>query len=68
MVKFGKNWNGEWISEQKEVFRQLKILPPPIQLVLPSGPYWIDDPAATLGYDLADYWASCMIPLTGGSV
>ena len=33
---------------------------------LPSGPYWIEDPASTLGYDLADCWASCMIPFDWG--
>ena len=30
---------------------------------LPAGPTWIDDPASELGYDMADCWASCMIPL-----
>ena len=33
---------------------------------LPSGPYWIEDPTATLGYDMADCWASCMIPFDWG--
>ncbi len=33
---------------------------------LPAGPTWIEDPAATLGWDLADCWASCMIPFDWG--
>ena len=33
---------------------------------LPAGPTWIEDPAATLQYDLADCWASCMIPFDWG--
>ncbi|GIS43177.1 MAG: hypothetical protein Ct9H90mP16_02470 [Candidatus Poseidoniales archaeon] len=32
---------------------------------LPGGPTWIDDPTETLGYDMADCWASCMIHSTG---
>ena len=33
---------------------------------LPSGPIWMEDPKATLGYDMADCWASCMIPFDWG--
>jgi hypothetical protein len=33
---------------------------------LPSGPTWMDDPKETLGYDMADCWASCMIPFDWG--
>jgi len=33
---------------------------------LPSGPEWIVDPAAVMGYDMADCWASCMIPFDWG--
>ena len=33
---------------------------------LPAGPTWIDDPTETLGYDMADCWASCMIPFDWG--
>ena len=33
---------------------------------LPAGPDWIDDPTNTLGYDMADCWASCMIPFDWG--
>lgn len=33
---------------------------------LPAGPTWIEDPAATLGWDMADCWASCMIPFDWG--
>ena len=33
---------------------------------LPAGPTWIEDPKATLGYDMADCWASCMIPFDWG--
>jgi len=33
---------------------------------LPAGPTWIEDPAATLGWDTADCWASCMIPFDWG--
>ena len=33
---------------------------------LPSGPTWIEDPTTTLGYDMADCWASCMIPFDWG--
>ncbi|MDG1551795.1 MAG: hypothetical protein P8Q95_08740, partial [Candidatus Poseidoniaceae archaeon] len=32
----------------------------------PAGPTWIDDPKETLGYDMADCWASCMIPFDWG--
>tara|TARA_B100000131_G_scaffold9842_3_gene10363 strand:+ start:1821 stop:3728 length:1908 start_codon:yes stop_codon:yes gene_type:complete len=33
---------------------------------LPAGPEWIEDPATELGYDMADCWASCMIPFDWG--
>ncbi len=33
---------------------------------LPAGPPWIDDPAQSMGYDVADCWASCMIPFDWG--
>ena len=33
---------------------------------LPAGPTWIDDPKEALGYDMADCWASCMIPFDWG--
>ena len=33
---------------------------------LPAGPTWIEDPTNTLGYDMADCWASCMIPFDWG--
>jgi len=33
---------------------------------LPAGPDWIDDPTVDLGYDMADCWASCMIPFDWG--
>jgi hypothetical protein len=33
---------------------------------LSHGPDWIDDPANELAYDLADCWASCMIPFNWG--
>jgi len=33
---------------------------------LPSGPDWIEDPAAELDYDMADCWASCQIPFDWG--
>ncbi len=33
---------------------------------LPAGPTWIEDPTETLGYDMADCWASCMIPFDWG--
>ncbi len=33
---------------------------------LPAGPEWIADPTAELGYDMADCWASCMIPFDWG--
>ena len=33
---------------------------------LPSGPEWILDPKETLGYDMADCWASCIIPFDWG--
>jgi hypothetical protein len=32
----------------------------------PAGPTWIEDPKETLGYDMADCWASCMIPFDWG--
>ncbi len=33
---------------------------------LPSGPVWIEDPTNTLEYDMADCWASCVIPFDWG--
>ena len=36
------------------------------RILLAVGPYWIEDPTATLGYDMADCWASCMIPFDWG--
>ncbi len=33
---------------------------------LPTGPTWIDDPATEMGWDMADCWASCMIPFDWG--
>jgi len=33
---------------------------------LPSGPIWIEDAPTVLEYDLADCWASCMIPFDWG--
>jgi len=33
---------------------------------LPAGPTWIEDPAVEMGYDMADCWASCMIPFDWG--
>tara|TARA_B100001173_G_scaffold126654_1_gene110011 strand:- start:925 stop:2820 length:1896 start_codon:yes stop_codon:yes gene_type:complete len=33
---------------------------------LPSGPTWMEDPTNELGYDMADCWASCMIPFDWG--
>jgi hypothetical protein len=33
---------------------------------LSAGPTWIDDPASELEYDMADCWASCMIPFNWG--
>ena len=33
---------------------------------LPSGPSWMDDPKSELEYDMADCWASCMIPFDWG--
>ena len=33
---------------------------------LPAGPEWIEDPTNELGYDMADCWASCMIPFDWG--
>jgi len=33
---------------------------------LPSGPEWLDNASAAMGYDMADCWASCMIPFDWG--
>ncbi len=33
---------------------------------LAAGPPWIEDPTTTLQYDMADCWASCMIPFNWG--
>ena len=33
---------------------------------LPSGPEWSDNASEELGYDMADCWASCMIPFDWG--
>lgn len=33
---------------------------------LPAGPEWVADPTNELGYDMADCWASCMIPFDWG--
>ena len=33
---------------------------------IPAGPTWIDDPTNTREYDMADCWASCVIPFDWG--
>ena len=33
---------------------------------LPHGPDWMDNATEELGYDMADCWASCMIPFDWG--
>ena len=33
---------------------------------LPSGPEWTDNASESMGYDMADCWASCMIPFDWG--
>ncbi len=33
---------------------------------LPAGPEWMDNATESLGYDMADCWASCMIPFDWG--
>ncbi|MGB1468012.1 MAG: hypothetical protein ACPG8M_04960 [Candidatus Thalassarchaeaceae archaeon] len=33
---------------------------------LPAGPPWIENATEVLGYDMADCWASCMIPFDWG--
>ena len=33
---------------------------------LPHGPDWLDNATEELGYDMADCWASCMIPFDWG--
>ena len=33
---------------------------------LPAGPEWSDNASADMGYDMADCWASCMIPFDWG--
>ena len=33
---------------------------------LPSGPEWLDNASEVMGYDMADCWASCMIPFDWG--
>ena len=56
------------IPEPERGFQAISELAPSHTLgyYLPAGPYWIDDPATELGYDMADCWASCMIPFDWG--
>ena len=56
------------VAEPDRGFQAIEELAPThtIGYYLPSGPYWIEDPTATLGYDMADCWASCMIPFDWG--
>ncbi|MBJ07430.1 MAG: hypothetical protein CMB60_00010 [Euryarchaeota archaeon] len=56
------------VPEPDRGFQAIEELAPThtIGYYLPSGPYWIDDPTTTLGYDMADCWASCMIPFDWG--
>jgi len=68
----GKIWeeivweNG--VPEPDRGFQAIQELAPThtVGYYLPAGPDWIDDPAAELGYDMADCWASCMIPFDWG--
>ena len=59
---------GERSGRTRQGFTAIEELAPThtIGYYLPSGPYWIEDPTTTLGYDMADCWASCMIPFDGG--
>ena len=42
------------------------LMMPTMGILFASPPDWIDDPATALGYDMADCWASCMIPFNWG--
>ncbi|MBR79971.1 MAG: hypothetical protein CMA88_04215, partial [Euryarchaeota archaeon] len=56
------------VPEPDRGFQAIEQLAPThtIGYYLPAGPDWIDDPATALGYDMADCWASCMIPFDWG--
>jgi len=68
----GKIWDEiEWENGHPEPDRGFQAIENlaethTIGYYLPAGPTWIEDPAATLQYDLADCWASCMIPFDWG--
>jgi hypothetical protein len=68
----GKIWDEiEWENGYPEPDRGFQAIESlaethTIGYYLPAGPTWIEDPAATLQYDLADCWASCMIPFDWG--
>ena len=60
---------GKWISRARERLSghlRISSFSHPLGYYLPAGPDWIDDPTNTLGYDMADCWASCMIPFDWG--
>jgi hypothetical protein len=68
----GKIWdeivweNG--VPEPDRGFQAIQELAPThtVGYYLPAGPTWIEDPIEEMGYDMADCWASCMIPFDWG--
>jgi hypothetical protein len=68
----GKIWdeivweNG--VPEPDRGFQAIQELAPThtVGYYLPAGPTWIEDPIEAMGYDMADCWASCMIPFDWG--
>ena len=64
MTDHGKIWeNLVWkdgTPQPEKGFKAIEQLAETVTIgyYLPAGPTWIDDPTNTLGYDMADYWAS----------
>ena len=55
-------------TEPDRCFKAIGDLAPThtVGYYLPSGPEWSDNASEELGYDMADCWASCMIPFDWG--
>ena len=68
----GKIWDEiEWkngVPAPELGFQGIESLAPThtIGYYLPAGPEWSDNASADMGYDMADCWASCMIPFDWG--
>jgi len=59
---------GKWSCRTWKGFQAIEQLAETrtVGYYLPAGPPWIDNASEVLGYDMADCWASCMIPFDWG--